>query len=117
MLNHESRQLVAIHQDDVLLAGIVDGLFGERRRGHKQALATPSRNCTDESLHVRTSDRVIGIPSLDLHIDQIKSQLILHDDAVDSFVACDGCRNGGVGKRAIAHLGHQIQHHFFKCDR
>ena len=96
MLDHEARQLVAIHQDDVLLAGIVDGLFGEGRRGHKQTLATPSRNCTDESLHVRTADRVIGIPSLDLHVDQIKPQLILHDDAVDSLVACKGRRDGGV---------------------
>ena len=90
VLDHKVSQRFTVHQDHlgrVLLLGVLPGLVGELCRRDKQALACAlSGQRPHKLLNFGPTNGGIPIPSLCLYVDQAKAQLVLTDNAVDTFM-------------------------------
>ena len=90
VLDHKVSQRFTVHQDHlgrVLLFGVLPSLFGELCRRDKQALACAlSGQRPHKLLNFRPSNRSASIPTFCLNIDHAEAQLVLTDNAVDTFM-------------------------------
>lgn len=71
MLYHQTRELLTIDQNDVLLRRIITRGLAEFRSGDEQTLAIATRDGARERLYPRAADGVIGGIMLDLDVNQI----------------------------------------------
>ena len=91
VLNHQLGQRGTIHKHNLcgmLLLGIIVRSCGKPGSRNKQALGRPlSRQCANELLDFRPPDRLLAIPVLRLNINQVKAQLILTDNSINSLIS------------------------------
>src|SRR5690606_31785041 len=110
VVQHQARQFGPVDQHDSLFNSlhVVPGAVGERGRRDEHALtgALPLE-AASESLDLGTSDDVL--PTLGLDVDEVQTEPVFLDDAVDTTVAALADRSPGVILRSsVSHAHEQI---------
>jgi hypothetical protein len=119
-LDHQVRQLLAVHQRDAAsLIRRPHCLPRERAGGDEHNHGRlPDDQCTCQAAYHISADSPLGSETVRRDVDVVETQPVLHDDAVDAAITTSSYRLPGIIERpSVSHAYEQPNHHMLKERR